>query len=1020
MGADAGDFDGDGRIDLAVADVRLRPQQPLPQPRRRRRSRTSRAPAGLAAATFAAHELGRRVPRRRPRRRPRTSSSPTATCSRRSTSTPTSRRATRRRDQIFRNEGGRFRDVSADRGPRARRARSAAGPSRSGTSTTTATPTSSSPRWTRSRRCSRTRSGPAPLGRDRGEAARSQSRSRSGRGSSVEDAGRPQAGPRGPLGRRLPVAERPACAVRARVDGERPSPSRCSCSRGAGGSPASPSTVTRRSRWTRRTLSGRSSRGGALPLRRASAPGVALAVLVLAPLAGPAAGRRGRPRRSRPRRPGQPYRYRPKLAVPETMQALPRRAAPWQRHVPGRACRGRADRAAHGAAARPAGGPRPRSRRRGRSCSHPRSAARGWARWRRMRSPPVPACRCSAPAGCRPSRSSTPRRSPASCAGCSRTSAASPSPSSCSPRSTSTASDGLATTDVRYDLVGAGPGRVARRATRASGACAGAGTPRAWRVVEWTAVERTFGAAPRRPSSPRSPTAAFGGNDSFRRQLARRLRRLGRHARLELRPRLERPPRRVGRRRRRRRARRRLRRAAARAAEPALPRPRRRHLRGRHGAAGVGILEDTQQALFADVDNDGDQDLIVVDQLRAAAVPERREGRFTRDPGAFRFEKGLQGAPMSMAIADYDRDGFLDLYLCVYSYYYGAGEAKAGTPDAVPRRRRTARRTCCSGTTATAASWRSRARPASTRTTTASASPPRGADYDGDGWPDLVVANDFGRKNLYHNLGRRDGQGDVRGRGRAGRGRGPRGRDERPLVRLRRRRPPRHLRRPDVERQRPAGDGQRRLHARGARPTSARSTAATPAATRSSATAATARFEDVSLPARANMGRWTWSTDALDFDSDGWEDLYVVNGMVTREASQRGPGLVLLGRRRGALAADAGDRHALRRRLAGHEPAHGRAARSPATSATCSCATTATGGFDDVSGARRARPRPGRPVVRRARLRRRRRPGPRRCSPPAPRRSCGSSATTSAARGATLAVRLAGDHRATATRSARA
>ncbi len=33
-----------------------------------------------------------------------------------------------------------------------------------------------------------------------------------------------------------------------------------------------------------------------------------------------------------------------------------------------------------------------------------------------------------------------------------------------------------------------------------------------------------------------------------------------------------------------------------------------------------------------------------------------------------------------MAMADYDRDGFLDLYLCVYSYFFGAGEDKAGTP----------------------------------------------------------------------------------------------------------------------------------------------------------------------------------------------------------------------------------------------------------------------------------------------------------------------------------------------------
>ena len=46
------------------------------------------------------------------------------------------------------------------------------------------------------------------------------------------------------------------------------------------------------------------------------------------------------------------------------------------------------------------------------------------------------------------------------------------------------------------------------------------------------------------------------------------------------------------------------------------------------------------------------------------------------------------------------------------------------------------------------------------------------------------------------------------------------------------------------------------------------------------------RFEDKTIEAHAEMGRWAWSSDALDFDSDGWDDLYIVNGMLTRKQSE--------------------------------------------------------------------------------------------------------------------------------------
>ena len=173
--------------------------------------------------------------------------------------------------------------------------------------------------------------------------------------------------------------------------------------------------------------------------------------------------------------------------------------------------------------------------------------------------------------------------------------------------------------------------------------------------------------------------------------------------------------------------------------------------------AGVGVLDDTAQSLFADVDNDGDQDLVLATATQPLLFVNDGAARFAAVPDAFRFARPLQGVLTSISMADYDRDGFLDLYLCVYSYFFGAGEDKAGTPapyydarNGPPAvlfrndgRGRFVDATDESGLGAGndqyhfAAAW---------------------ADYDEDGWPDLLVANDFGTKNLYRNLGRRDGK----------------------------------------------------------------------------------------------------------------------------------------------------------------------------------------------------------------------------------------------------------------------
>ncbi len=299
-------------------------------------------------------------------------------------------------------------------------------------------------------------------------------------------------------------------------------------------------------------------------------------------------------------------------------------------------------------------------------------------------------------------------------------------------------------------------------------------------------------------------------------------------------------------------------------------------------SAGVGALDDTAQALFADVDNDGDQDLVLATALRPLLFLNDGKGHFTQVHDAFQSTRPLQGVLTSITMADYDRDGFLDLYVCVYSYFFGAGEDKAGTPapyyDARNGPPGILFRNDGHGhfVDATedagldqgndhyhfAAAW---------------------ADYDGDGWPDLLVANDFGTKNLYRNLGRRDGRvkfEDVAASaGVLDHGAGMSATffdyDNDGLLDiytgnmwsapgLRVTSSPAFM--PDAT---PEVRALYRRHVRGN------------ALLRN---LGDGRFEDKTLEAHAAMGRWAWSSDALDFDNDGWDDLYIVNGMLTRPA----------------------------------------------------------------------------------------------------------------------------------------
>jgi hypothetical protein len=82
----------------------------------------------------------------------------------------------------------------------------------------------------------------------------------------------------------------------------------------------------------------------------------------------------------------------------------------------------------------------------------------------------------------------------------------------------------------------------------------------------------------------------------------------------------------------------------------------------------------TTCALFADFDNDGDLDAMLGRSLLKSSYLENRDGAFHQHP----IPKFMPMAVISMAAADYNLDGLLDVYLCTYRPAAPIGASPAG------------------------------------------------------------------------------------------------------------------------------------------------------------------------------------------------------------------------------------------------------------------------------------------------------------------------------------------------------
>ena len=294
--------------------------------------------------------------------------------------------------------------------------------------------------------------------------------------------------------------------------------------------------------------------------------------------------------------------------------------------------------------------------------------------------------------------------------------------------------------------------------------------------------------------------------------------------------------------------------------------------------SGTDWLDPSHGALLVDLDNDGDQDLVI--SMAEGVLFQENDGR-----GKFSIRSAKlmpAGHPYGLAAADYDEDGDLDLYVACYHPRAGATrnfvfarpmpyhEAANGAPNQLLRNE---------------GNWKfvDATRDLGLQVNNNRYSyAPAWQDYDGDGDLDLYVANDFGSNNLYRQDRSPDGLihfaevaaaagvtdtaagmsacwGDYDGDGR-----------------------------PDLYVSNMfSSAGSRIAHQPAFQAVADASTRAVfQRHARGNSlfrNAGDGTFADVSESARVMLGRWAWGSRFTDFNNDGAPDLYVANGFITQE-----------------------------------------------------------------------------------------------------------------------------------------